>query len=239
VIGGKTLSGDSESTFGHPPPGTPGQHFLTAKFEETRGTGIRTVPRLCNYVFTKAGAVPDARRSEALGASTTPTVANDLQRFDGLWLAKVECEKEGVALASSFRFAARIKEGVFHGEKGIEGQPDWSRFDGTISLDGSIELVSQGLTGRDTRFSVNNNPPGLPFTWRASGSFEGSRGSALRAEGRICRLEFTKEESTRGTAPAPAGPVVTRSAEPNGVSRAVNTSPPPAGNRRTRPRARP
>jgi uncharacterized caspase-like protein len=54
LITSNFLTGDPNVTGGHPPIGTPGSHLVTAKFEESSGTGTQlAIGRICNYSFAK------------------------------------------------------------------------------------------------------------------------------------------------------------------------------------------
>jgi hypothetical protein len=43
----------SANTPGHPPEGTKFSYNIVAKFEDSRGTGIRIGGRICDFVFAK------------------------------------------------------------------------------------------------------------------------------------------------------------------------------------------
>jgi uncharacterized caspase-like protein len=54
LISSNFFTGNPNVTAGHPPIGTPGSHVVTAKFEESSGTGTQLGPgRICNYSFAK------------------------------------------------------------------------------------------------------------------------------------------------------------------------------------------
>jgi len=115
-------------------------------------------------------------------------------RFDGLWRTTVVCDKEGEILGWSQQFFGRIKNGVFHGQTGVAGQPGWTTYDGTIEPDGSIQLQQEGITGSDPNMTLGRTPPGRKYSFPFVGQFEGLRGSALRVEGRICRMDLVKQQ---------------------------------------------
>jgi hypothetical protein len=128
---------------------------------------------------------------------TMPSRTTDPRQFDGFWITRVVCEGKGDVQGFSYEFVGRVKDGVFHGWRGVEGEPGWTSFDGTIEPDGRIEMSWKGLTGPDQRSTLNHVPPGVPYSARAYGTFEGSQGSAIRIEGRTCHLGFTKQENLK------------------------------------------
>jgi hypothetical protein len=128
---------------------------------------------------------------------TMPSRTADPRHFDGFWITRVVCDSKGDVQGFSYEFVGRVKDGVFHGQRGVEGQPGWTSFDGTVEPDGSIEMSWKGLTGPDQRRTLNHAPPGVSYSARAHGTFEGSQGSAIRVEGRTCRLEFSLSKKGR------------------------------------------
>jgi uncharacterized caspase-like protein len=162
-----------------------------ARLDELKKTQVAVVAPKAH-----AGQPPSGATTQpAVGAA--PPVGGEARRFDGVWVTKVACEKKGDVEAWSMDLIGRVKDAVFHGEGGVQGQPGWLSLDGTIELDGSIEVLWKGLTSRNTRTTLDHSPPGLPYTARALGAFDGSRGSAIRMEGRTCHLEFTKQDQPR------------------------------------------
>src|SRR5712691_8288366 len=86
--------------------------------------------------FVKYSAV--TLRNETLSLDTVRAVRGfdkrvcpDPRRFDGIWATTVVCESTGSALGWSKTFTGQVKEGAFHGETGVEGQPGWTTWDGT------------------------------------------------------------------------------------------------------------
>jgi hypothetical protein len=124
VITRKAFTGDPAAAAGHPPPGSLGYHVVAAKFQESSGTGHRTVPRICDYVFTKQVEARIVLAPQSSGAS-------DLRRFDGIWTVKAACQnKAPVWPAESYQFTGNVKGGVFHAETGVEGMPGSRSYDG-------------------------------------------------------------------------------------------------------------
>jgi uncharacterized caspase-like protein len=53
LISTKLLTGPPATTLGHVPSGTPGGFVLTARFQESSGSGVRTDGRICNFRFVR------------------------------------------------------------------------------------------------------------------------------------------------------------------------------------------
>ena len=52
--------------------------------------------------------------------------------FDGAWATTLSCTATVGALGYVYQFTTHVKDGVLHGEKGIEGTPGWLELDGKI-----------------------------------------------------------------------------------------------------------
>jgi hypothetical protein len=179
------FSQDSKTDPFHRPTGTQFHTTYVGSFDGARGTFTRLDRPSCNINFTRQEQVH-------VGSLTPPPAAPDVGRFDGIWVTTIVCEDTGDVLGWTRKFIGRVKGGVFHGQFGIEGKPGFDSYDATIDPDGSIEFVSKGITGGDPKTSLHHTPPGVLASWRASGRFEDSRGSALRVEGRTCNIDFAK-----------------------------------------------
>jgi hypothetical protein len=126
-------------------------------------------------------------------ASTVCNVTSPTAGFDGFWITKIICEKQGDVSGWSTTFIGRVKNSVYHGQFGEEGKPGWNTYDGTVERDGSVEIIANGLTG-ESRVTLGHIPPGSKFSWPAAGRLGESRGSALRVSGRICHMDFVKQD---------------------------------------------
>jgi caspase domain-containing protein len=165
-----------------------GGHWKSAETIGTIAAFEDHVARFPNCTF--AGLAKS--KIAVLAAPPAPLPAGDVRRFDGLWTATIVCERKGDVLAWSNVFIASVKNGVLHGQTGTDGRPGGITYDGTIKPNGSTEIIAKGLTGADTKFTLNHAPPSTKFSWNAAGRFEGSHGSAIRVEGRTCNMEFAK-----------------------------------------------
>ncbi len=113
------------------------------------------------------------------------------RRFDGAWTTVLSCSNSNGALGYSFEFAATVKDGVLHAEKGTRGQPGWLQLDGKILDDGSADLYANGIVGA-APFAVGQRPAGTEYGYHVSAQFSASSGRGYRVEGRPCSVVFTR-----------------------------------------------
>lgn len=119
--------------------------------------------------------------------------AADKQHFDGNWQTTVSCEASRGALGFSYRFVSTVKDGVFHGVHGTEGQPGSLVIDGAIPPDGKASLYARGRTGSKEFVPGRDTPPGTEFGYNIDAQFNDATGSGTRVEGRPCTLKFEKQ----------------------------------------------
>lgn len=119
--------------------------------------------------------------------------ASDTQRFDGKWLTTVSCPNVRDALGFSFQFVSTVRDGVFHGLHGTEGEPGSLQIDGTIPPDGNASLYAKGRTGSKEYVPGRDTPRGTDYGYNIEAHFEGSAGTGTRVEGRPCSLKFAKQ----------------------------------------------
>jgi Caspase domain len=150
-----------------------------------------TMPVAASSVAPSAPLPPQDQTR--VGSLTPHSATSDVVRFDGFWETTIVCESAGEVLGWSRKFIGRVKNGIFHGQFGVEGKPGFDSYDGMIEPDGSIEFVSKGLTSGDSKRTLYHAPPGIMSSWRAAGRFEATRGSAIRVEGRTCNINFAKQ----------------------------------------------
>jgi len=119
--------------------------------------------------------------------------ASDTQRFDGKWLTTVSCPAARDALGYSYQFVSTLKDGVFHGLHGAEGEPGSLQIDGTVSPDGNAALYAKGRTGSKEYVPGRDTPRGTEYGYNIEAHFEGATGTGKRVEGRPCSLKFVKQ----------------------------------------------
>ena len=124
---------------------------------------------------------------------TTAAHAQGTNAFDGNWVVITVCEKafDGAA-AYKLRFLATVKNGVFHGENGVQGDAGYLTLDGTIAPDGNAMLRGQGLTA-DPLYNVGHAAPMMPFIYHVKSQFTASQGTGTRVELRPCENTYTKQ----------------------------------------------
>jgi hypothetical protein len=179
------FSQDSKTDPFHRPTGTQFHSTYAGRFDDSRGTFTRLDRASCKINFARQEPI-------RVGSLTPPSTAPDVGRFDGFWVTTIVCESIGDVSGWSTKFIGKVKGGVFHGQVGMEGKPGSNNYDATIDPDGAMEFVSKNISSADIKSNLNHAPPGLPGTWRAAGRFEDSHGSAIRVEGRPCKIDFTK-----------------------------------------------
>lgn len=113
--------------------------------------------------------------------------------FDGMWQTTVSCEPARGALGYSFRFVSTVKDGVFHGLHGMEGEPGSLKIDGKIGADGAGKFYADGFTGSKEYVPGRDTPKGTEYGYNIDAHFEKSAGSGTRVEGRPCTFRFEKQ----------------------------------------------
>jgi hypothetical protein len=126
-------------------------------------------------------------------ASSAPAEDRPSSKFDGDWNVTLTCvndEKSG-ARGYKFFFIAEVKDGMFLGKYGNEGDPGSMNLSGTIRADGSALLQARGITGNPEN-SSKGDARGVPYSWPLKAQFEGEKGTGERVKGRRCEAEFYK-----------------------------------------------
>ena len=113
--------------------------------------------------------------------------------FDGTWSVLQVCEttSEG-ARGYTWRYDAAVKNGRFLGQYRNKGQVPSMTLEGQIQPDGTANLRASGISG-DAEHNVKFAPPQTPISFRVSAKFEGSKGSGLRLDARVCKFTFSKQ----------------------------------------------
>jgi len=117
--------------------------------------------------------------------------AGDAGRFDGAWEVDISCMAQG-AQAYANRFPASVKDGVLHGQLGVEGGPGSLTVDGRIAPDGNGTLLATGVTG-DPRFTLRKLQKGRHYSFPIEVIFSGTSGTGRRQGPRPCTITFTRK----------------------------------------------
>ncbi len=159
---------------------------------------LASSPIAGNFYFFNNGpvtiTVPPAGAPAPQAAAAAQPVATT--RFDGVWDVVLDCPTENGAAGYTFRFAAQVRNGVLHGERGMAGQPAWVAIDGTLGPDGTSVLSVNGRTNR-----IQNNvaqykslPPGTPYAYSVQARLDGAHGTGTRLDRvRTCNYTFTRQ----------------------------------------------
>ena len=115
------------------------------------------------------------------------------KRFDGKWQTTVSCDPSRGALGFSYRFISEVKDGNFHGLRGVQGQPSSLLIDGVIAEDGTGKLYAEGKTGSKEFVPGTDTLRGTDFGYHIMAHFDKRHGTGTRVEGRPCTLEFDKQ----------------------------------------------
>jgi hypothetical protein len=134
-----------------------------------------------------------------LGQPNLKAAAQGPAKFDGSWAVTVDTKAYKNANGTTAQawvkhFVATVKNGVFHGEKGVRGQPSFYEMNGTIQADGSASLHVSEITG-DQRYNFSDGqkgPPdkGHPYTYEISAHFSERQGTGKSTSDKRDR-EFT------------------------------------------------
>jgi serine/threonine protein kinase/peptidoglycan hydrolase-like protein with peptidoglycan-binding domain len=144
-------------------------------------------------------AEDDAKSKAAVAATASPAApvapaapaAGGAVAFDGTWNAMLSCTDYGDAKGFSEYMSMTVRNGFVEAIHGTPGRPGSLRIVGLIQPDGTAPLQASGLTGAAT-FSTGSIPPGSPVTYPLTARFNGTRGTAVRTQGRPCTLMFNK-----------------------------------------------
>jgi TIR domain len=115
----------------------------------------------------------------------------DIRRFDGRWQTTIVCTDVQSARGYTIQLDSEVKDGILHGERGTEGQPNSTTMDGKIELDGSADFYVRGLTN-DGVYTIGNLKPGSVFAYHIRARFEGASGTGSRVELRPCTFTALK-----------------------------------------------
>lgn len=112
--------------------------------------------------------------------------------FDGRWSVTMACPTaEDGALGYTWRFDARVVNGVLHGDYGTQGMPASMSLDGQIGAGGAASLSGALLSGQP-QYAVRRVGPGTPVHFTVNAQFNAERGAGTRREIRPCFFTFVR-----------------------------------------------
>jgi TIR domain len=169
-------------------PATPTANPDDAEWQKASGAATRVA--ITNYLknFSAGTHVQEAELKLAgliLGGTGTG------KAFDGAWETIWTCTNVGAHPGYTFRFSGQVKAGVYHGLKGVKGQPSSMDLNGKIEADGSAAFFGEIIVGSSV--VALGAARGTPSDFHALAHFEGTSGNGTRIEGRACSLSFAKE----------------------------------------------
>jgi hypothetical protein len=197
-----------------------GQYYLNGKMEPAP-TSVAAPTDPC------AGAAEQWKSAEAIGtkasfedhiahfptcaftglarskiADLTPSSPATTNKFDGVWIAREQCEKSGIWRAGTYRIVGKVKDGMFHAQYGAEGPATGWTFEGKIEDNGSAEIDVKGVVGDSANDSLHR-PAGTPIHYKIALRLEDAHGAGIRIETpRPCRSEWSKLSATATSIPS-------------------------------------
>jgi hypothetical protein len=113
------------------------------------------------------------------------------KNFDGAWQTEWTCPNLGQYPGYSYRFVGQIKDGAYHGLKGVKGEPSSLDLNGKIDADGTAGFFGEIIVGSSlVGLGVAR---GTPSDFHAIAHFTASSADGKRIEGRPCSLSFVRQ----------------------------------------------
>ncbi len=138
--------------------------------------------------FPSGAHVQDAQLKMADLIMAGPTATKN---FDGRWETTWTCTNMGRFPGYSFRFIGEVKDGSYHGVRGIKGQPGSLDFNGKIEPDGKAAFFGEIIV--NSSFVAMGAARGTPSDFHAIAQFGKTTGTGTRIEGRPCSVSFVKQ----------------------------------------------
>lgn len=114
-------------------------------------------------------------------------------KFDGDWNTTLTCSNDDSSGARGYKFffIAEVKDGLYLGKYGNEGEPGSMTLTGPILADGSALLEATGLVGNPDH-ATKHEARRTPYSFQVKARFEAEKGTGERVKGRKCEVEFYK-----------------------------------------------
>ena len=113
------------------------------------------------------------------------------KNFDGTWQTIWTCPNLGQYPGYSYQFNGQVTGGLYHGIRGVKGQPSSMMLDGKIESDGAAGFFGEIIVG--SSLVGLGAARGTPSDFHAVVSFQDSSGTGRRIEGRPCTLSFHRQ----------------------------------------------
>jgi hypothetical protein len=113
------------------------------------------------------------------------------KNFDGVWQTMWTCPNLGQYPGYTYQWSGQVTGGVYHGIRGVKGQPSSMVLDGKIEADGAAAFFGEIIVG--SSLVGLGAARGTPSDFHAIATFESSSGSGRRIEGRPCTLSFQRQ----------------------------------------------
>jgi hypothetical protein len=113
------------------------------------------------------------------------------KKFDGTWLTMWTCPNLEQYPGYSYQFSGQVTGGVYHGLRGVKGQPSSMVLDGKVESDGTAAFFGEIIVG--SSLVGLGAARGTPSDFHAVAKFENANGSGQRIEGRRCTLSFHRQ----------------------------------------------
>ena len=149
-----------------------------------------TPAALSGYLKDFAAGV-HAQEAQLRLANLIRTDAAPNKKFDATWQTEWTCANLGSFPGYTYSFNGQVKDGVYHGTKGVKGEPSSMVLDGRIEADGTAGFAGEIIVGSSV--VALGAPRGSPSDFHALAHFNGGSGSGKRIEGRPCTLTFMKQ----------------------------------------------
>ncbi len=183
-----------------PPPAPP-----TAPVASTPPPSSQTSLEQAAWEFADGADVPEAfgrfiknfptsvhvQEAQLRLANLIRTGAPPIKAFDGTWQTEWSCPNLGSYPGYTFSFSGQVKDGVYHGLKGVKGEPSSMVMDGRIEADGTAGFAGEIIVG--SSLVGLGAARGTPSDFHALAHFDHGSGNGKRIEGRPCTLAFIKQ----------------------------------------------
>ncbi|MGD0418720.1 MAG: toll/interleukin-1 receptor domain-containing protein [Xanthobacteraceae bacterium] len=157
-------------------------------WDNATSTGTRVV--FADYVkdFSAGAHVQEAQLRIADLILNGPAAGKG---FDGAWQTTWTCTNVGNFPGYSYRFTGQVKDGAYHGLKGVKGEPSSLDLNGKIGPDGTGAFFGEIIVGSSV--VALGAPRGTPSDFHALAHFDHGSGTGKRIEGRPCSLSFERQ----------------------------------------------